>query len=105
AAEQVLESEGAEVAHEDLERVREIEPAEAARTRIRAGALDPGVAIAVVRRAPLRVAQDLVRLRRFLEALLGLLRPVVPVRVILQRKLPVGLLDRLAVRVACHAQD
>ena len=57
-AEQVLEAEAAEVAHEDVQRIGEIEPGEAAcaaRTAAHAG-----VAVAIVRGALLRIAQHLV---------------------------------------------
>src|SRR5690606_1545963 len=103
AAEQVLEAEAAEVAHEDLEGVREVEAAEAARAGART--LHAGVPVPVVRLTLLRIAEDLVRLRRLLEPLLGLLGPVVPIRVILQRELAVRLLDRFGVRIPRNAQD
>src|SRR5690606_6572141 len=103
-AEEILErAEPAEIPHEDFERVREVEP-----TEPRAGpdaTLHPGVAVTVVRRPLLRVAQDLVRFRRLPELLRRLRRAVVPVWVVLERQLPVRLLDGLLVSVPRYAQD
>ena len=62
------------------------------------------VAAAVVRRPLLRVAEDLVGPADLLEPLLGL-RVGVDVGVQLPRQAAVGLLDRLGVRVAGHAEE
>src|SRR5690606_38741500 len=103
AAEQVVQPECAEIAHEDVQRLGEIEAAEA---RARgAGPADARMAVTVVRGTLLRVAQDLVRLRRLLELLLGFLRTGVPVRVVLERQLAVRPLDRVRIGAAIHAQD
>ena len=68
-------------------------------------AVQAGLADLVVRRALLLAAQHLVRLRHFLEVLLR--RPRVArvlVGVVLDRELPVRLLQGAVVRVAPHAQ-
>src|SRR5688500_14727819 len=99
-AEQILEArEPAEVAHEDLDRVAEVEV-----LRARA-ALHALLAVAVVQRALLRIAQHLVRLRHLLEPLLGFLRALVAIRMVLQRELPIGLLDLVGFGTARDAQQ
>ena len=69
------------------------------------GPLQPGVPVAVVALALLLVGEDLVRLGRLLEALLGLGVARVLVGVVLQGELAIGFLDLLGVGVALHAQD
>ena len=101
-AEQVAEAgEAAEVAHEDVERlgqVHVVEPAGAA-------AAQPGLTVAIVHRALVGVAQDVVRLGDLLELLLGLLRPPVPIGVVLHRELPIRLLDVVVGGVARDFED
>src|SRR6185503_1924887 len=101
AAEHVAEAEEiAEVAEDVLEageRVR-IETA-------RAGAADAGVAVAVVERPLLRVGDDGVGLRRFLEAFLRRAVARIAIRVVFQRQLAVRTLDLLIGGVAADAED
>ena len=66
---------------------------------------EPGVAVAVVPLALRLVGEDLVRLGRLLEPLLGLGVARVLVRVVLQGQLPIGLLDLVGRGVALHAED
>jgi hypothetical protein len=91
-------AEAAEVPHEDFERVAEVEAARGPT------ASQPLLSVTVVQLTLLGVAQHLVRLRDLLEALLGVGRAFVLIRVMLERELPVRLLDLLGVRVAGHAQ-
>src|SRR5262249_35102565 len=77
-----------QVAQDVLEARAEIEAAEASLLECR-------MAVAIVLRSPLGVAQDRVGLADLLEALLGLVIARVLVRVISQRELPVGLLQLL----------
>ncbi len=56
-------------------------------------ALQTLVAIAVVGGALLRIAQDAVRLGRFLESLFGILIVRIAVRVVFQRQFAVGALQ------------
>ncbi len=79
----------AEVAHEDVERFAEIDVVEPEAAGAGAHA---GLAVAIVGRALLRVAQHLVRLGDLLEPGLRLGRRVA-VRVVFHGQLPVGLLD------------
>ncbi len=65
----------AEVAHEDAERLGEIDVVEATA----AATAQTRLAVAIVRRALLAVAQHVVRFGDLLELLLGFLRPVVAV--------------------------
>jgi hypothetical protein len=88
ASENLLEAaEPTKVSHEDLDGIREVEPAEAR------GAPYPLFAEPIVRGPLLGIPKDLVGLRDLLEAVLGLLRSLVAVGVVLQRELPIGLLD------------
>ncbi len=80
---------GSEVAHEDVERFAQIHVVEADSHRRSA---DAGLAVAIVGRALLRIAQDLVGLGDLLELGLCLGRRV-PVGMVFHRQLPVGLLD------------
>src|SRR5690606_12269343 len=89
AAEQILDAEAAEVAHEDLERVRE---AEAAVPRA-CTTLHARMSESVVGRALVGIFQNLVRLGQLLELLFGLGRARVAIGVILQCKLAVRALD------------
>jgi len=66
---------------------------------------ESGVAELVVLGALLFVAEDVVGLGRLLEARLGLRVAVVAVRVVLERLLPVGLLDLCAARAALDPED
>ena len=76
------------------ERVEDVrERAEALEVRGEAARLEPLMPVAVVERASLRVGQDLVRLRRLLELLLGLGVVLVDVRVQLARELAERPLD------------
>ena len=96
AAEEVAE----DVAEDVLEAGGgEIEAAEAA------ALLEGGVAEAVVLGALLGIAQHLVGLGGFLEALLGGLVAGIAVGVVLQRDLAVGLLDLVGAGAAADAQD
>ena len=65
---------------------------------------EPGVAVAVVPLPLLLVGEDLVRLGRFLELLLGLVVARVVVRVVLQGQLPVGFLDVVGRGVAADSE-
>ena len=67
-------------------------------------AVEPGLAVAVVRRALLRIAQHLVRLGDLLEVLLGVGRRVA-VGMVLHRELAIGLLDVGVGGVAGHAEQ
>ena len=91
AAEQIAE---AEHVAEDVGEVAEL----AEHRRVEAGAaagreLTPGVAEAVVQAALLGVGEDRVRLRRFLEFVLGRLVARIAIRVVLHRQLAVRALD------------
>src|SRR5690606_22901648 len=99
AAEDVTQP--AEVAHEDLERVAEIEAEAAGRM---CTALYACMAEAVVGGALLRIAQDLVSFRRFLEVFGSFRRPGIAIRVVLHRELAVRALDGIAIRVPRYAQ-
>src|SRR6185312_11522097 len=66
------------------------------------GAADARVAVAIVGRALLRIAQHLVRLAALLEAFLGGMIARIPVGMMLQRHLAVSSLDLL---IACAAAD
>ena len=102
AAEQRLEAaDAAEVAHEDVERLGQIHVVE---PEAAAGAAEPGLAVAVVGRALLRIPEDLVRLGDLLELVLRLGRGI-PVRVVLHGQLPIGLLDVGLGRVARDAEQ
>jgi hypothetical protein len=68
------------------------------------GSATEGVAAQVVDPALLGVGEDLVRRRDLLEPLLGT-RVGVDVRVVLARKSPIGLLERIGVGVAIDAED
>src|SRR6185437_523033 len=84
-AEHLLQSaEPAEIPHEDPERLGEVDVVKAA-----AAAAQAGFAVAIVRRALLRIAQHVVRFRDVLEPLFGLFRAVVAVRMIRHRELAV----------------
>ncbi len=87
-AEQIAQpAKAAEIPHEDVERVSEIDvrrPATSTQSRL---------AVPIVQRALVGVAQDVVRLGDRLELLLGVLRPVVAVGVVLHGELSVRLLD------------
>src|SRR5829696_2937179 len=101
STEQILEAgEVSEVAHEDAERLGEIDVVIAA-----TAAAQPRLAVPVVRGALLRIAQDVVRLRDLLELLLGFLRPVVPVGMVGHRKLAIGPFDVIVRRAAIDAKD
>ena len=65
----------------------------------------PFLAVPIVHRALVAVAQDIVRLGDQLEALLGVLRSAVAVGVILHRKLAIRLLDVLIRRVASKLEN
>ena len=91
----------AEVAHEDVERFAQIDVVE---PEARRRPPTPGLAVAVVGRALLRIAEHLVRLGDLLEPLLGLGRGV-PVGMVLHGELAVRLLDLGLGRVARHAQQ
>src|SRR6266700_3660464 len=92
-----------DVAEDIAERVGEArEPRAGTRhARLR---IDPGVPVTVVGGALVGVGQDFVRLFCFLEKLFGLGVVRVSIRVMLHREAPIGLLDRLLVRVAVDAQ-
>ena len=71
---------------------------------IGAKALQPLVAVAVVRGALLGIAQDAVRLGRFFELLFGLLIVGIPVGMILERQFTIRALQRRVVAVAADTQ-
>ena len=98
-AEEVAEPE--EIA-EDVGEVGEVTRIEAAGP---AAAVDGGVAIAVVPGALLLVGEHLVRLGRFLEALLGRAVVRVLVRVVLHRQPAKSLLDVVHRGIALDAKD
>src|SRR3989442_729654 len=101
----------AEVAHEDVERLGQVEvrEPEVRRTPPAPAAPHPARAVAVVQRPLLGITQHLVRFRDLLEALLGgvlLLRPPPDaVRIVLDRQPPVGLLDFGLVGAPRHSQN
>src|SRR5262245_332434 len=100
APEHLLEAtEPAEVAHENAKRLRQIDVVESARA-----ATQSGLAVTIVRRALLRIAQNIVRLRDLLEPLLGVFRAVVAVRMVGHRKFAIRLLDFVVRRRALHAE-
>src|SRR5579871_1486864 len=66
--------------------------------------IDAGMAETVVRGTLGRVAQDFVRLLRFLELLLGPFILRIAIRVVLHRELAIGLFDRFFVSVAIDAE-
>ena len=74
-------------------------------TVARAGALQTGVAIAVVRRALLRIAQNAVGFRGLLEFLLGVRVLGVAVGVVQQRELAVRALDLLVAGIPANAKN
>ena len=93
----ILESrETTEVPHEDLDGIREIETSRPTWT---SGALKPLLTIAVIHRTFFRITKDFISLGDLLEKFLGFFRAFVPIRMILERKLPVPLLDLLEVRI------
>jgi hypothetical protein len=63
------------------------------------------MAEAVVLGTTLRVTQNLIRLRRLFEALLGSAVARVPIRVILERQPSVGLLELILAGIAADAQN
>jgi hypothetical protein len=65
----------------------------------------PRLAVAIVRRPLLGIAQHVVRLGHDLELFLGVLGPVVPVGVVLHRQLAICLLDLVVGRAARDAED
>jgi hypothetical protein len=71
----------------------------------RSGALDALVAETIVHRAFLRVAQNAVCLCCFLELLLSVFVAGISIRVVLERKLSIGALQRGFVGVSLNAQD
>jgi hypothetical protein len=88
------------------ERVEDVRKrAEAVRLRREPPRVEALEAVAVVRAAPLRVRQDLVRLSGFLELLLGLGVVAVHVGVQLARDPAEGLLDLRVLGVARDAED
>ncbi len=107
AAEEGVEpAQPAEVAHEDVERFRQVEGGKPAGPR--AGAPpQPGFAIAVVRGPPLGVPQDLIGFGDLFELRFGgvLLAGRDAVGMVLHGKAAVGLLDLGLVRVALDPQD
>src|SRR5690606_15244968 len=103
-AEEVLEpGEPAEVTHEDLEGIGEIEPAEPGPARPRP--LHARVTVPVVGAPLVGVTEDLVGLRRLPELRLRLLRATITVGVVLEGQLAIGLLDLIGVRIPRDAQD
>ena len=90
-----------EIAHEDTERFGEIEVREAGRP----AAAQARLAVAVVGRALVGVAQHLVRLGDLFELLLGGLVPAVAVGVVLHRQTAIGLLDVGLGGLAGHPQQ
>ncbi len=101
------EIESAELVHECAEGVGKIE-SEAARAGEPAGAgarRHRLMAETVIGRPLLRVFQDLVGFVDLLESLLGPRVPRIPVGVILQRELPVRLLDRVQIGVPFDPKD
>ena len=101
-AEKVAERASAsEVPHEDLDRVREVEAAEAASSLAAVKSLLP---VAVVELLLLRIAQNLVRAGDLLEALLRLQRTLVAIGMVLHRQTPVGFPYLLHVRAPGNAQ-
>src|SRR5438034_16251 len=104
AAEEGIEpAQPAKVAHEDVERFRQVEVAEP-EALARTATARPSLPVAVVEGALLGITQHLVRLRDLLEALFGGLVAVVAVGVILHGELAVGLLDVGLGSIAPHAQ-
>ncbi len=99
AAEEILEyPTAAEDLAEDLERIMEAPAAKAA-----CAAVESRVAMLVVERALLRIAQDFVSLTEFLEALFGGFIAGILVRVKLERELAIGLLDLVRLRIPLDA--
>src|SRR5262245_816177 len=69
-----------------------------------AAALEPSLTIPIVDGALVRILEHLVRLGDFLEALFGVLGPVVLVRMILHRHPAIRFLDVVVTRVASDAE-
>src|SRR6266567_7373655 len=92
-----------DVAEDIAERVGEARESRAGARHARLR-IDSGVPITVIGGALVGVGQDLVRLFCFLEMLFGPGVVRVSIRVMLHREAPIGLLDRLLVRVAVDAQ-
>ena len=89
ATEQIVEAaHPAQIAHEDVERFREIDVMETAAS----SAPQSRFAVSIVSRALVAVPQHVVRFRDLLEPLLGFLRAVVAVRMVRHRKLAIRLL-------------
>src|SRR5262249_44902357 len=69
------------------------------------GAVEPGMPITIVALALVRIRKHLIGFGRFLESLGGRLVTRVPVRMIFQRQLAIGLLDLVGAGVALDAQQ
>ena len=102
AAEDLAEAEHVTETGEDVRKVREDRGVESW-ARARAG--DTRMAEAIVQAALLRVGQDGVRLRRFLEGLLGLVISGVAIGMEFQRELAIRALDLDFARVPGHTKD
>ena len=103
AAKHVSDSaERAEIAHEDVERLRQIHMVKAGAAT---AAAQPRLAVAIVGRALLRILEDVVRLGDLLEFLLGILRPVVAIGVPPHRELAVCLGYIGVGRFASHLEN
>ena len=94
-------AEAAEVAHENAERLGEVDVMESAAT----AAAQSRLAVTIVRRALLRITQHVVRLGDLLEPLLGFFRAVVAVGMVRHRELAICLLDLVVGRRARDAED
>src|SRR2546422_4401526 len=93
-----------EVAHEDVERLGQIEMGEVEPGARGGTAPEARFAVAVVGRALVRIAQHLVRLGEPLEPLLGVVA-LVAIGVVVHRELAIGLLDVGLGSVARHSQN
>src|SRR5688572_20870821 len=100
--EQIVNTEAAEIAHEDLERIGKAETTICA---ARCAALHTGKTITIVCRALVGIPQHFVRLGQLLELLFRFGRTLVLVRMMLQRKLAIRTLDVVRIRRALDAED
>src|SRR5207245_8172508 len=94
-------------AHEDVERLGEVEVGEAEPSARRSRPAHAGDAVSIVRGALLGITQHLVRFRDLLELLFGrrLLRGSDAVGMVLHGQAAIRLLDLCLARVARHAQQ
>src|SRR5262249_9067760 len=101
SAKDVAKAEHVAKAGEDVGKVGEDRGVDAAGS---GAAAEPGMPEAVVHAPLLAIREDGIRFGRFLERFLRLVIARIAIRMVLQRKLPVGALDLLVVRISLDAQ-